>query len=93
MIVCKKNLIIRTSRVFVLIPLSLNVEHLTVLIGKFIGNASLRSMICGRVVGVDVDTSMHLLSNSLVSSSNGTPSGAPSVFSHDISGGSFNNTC
>ena len=82
-----------TSRVLALIPLSLSVEHLTVLIGKSIGKASLRLMICARVVGVGVDTSMHLLSNSFVSSSNGTPSGAPSVFSHDISGGSFNKGC
>lgn len=82
-----------TSRMFVLIPLSFRAEHLTVLIGKFIGKASLRFMICVRVVGVDVDTSIHLLRSSFVSSSKGTPSGAPSVFSHDISGGSFNNAC
>lgn len=82
-----------TSRMFVLIPLSFRAEHLTVLIGKLIGKASLRFMICVRVVGVDVDTSIHLLRSSFVSSSKGTPSGAPSVFSHDISGGSFNNAC
>lgn len=82
-----------TSRMFVLIPLSFRAEHLTVLIGKFIGKASLRFMICVRVVGVDVDTSIHLLRSSFVSSSKGTPSGAPSEFSHDISGGSFNNAC
>jgi hypothetical protein len=28
-----------------------------------------------------------------VSSSKGTPLGEPSVFSHDISGGSFNSAC
>lgn len=76
-----------------LIPLSFKAEHLVVLIGKYIGKASLRLMICARVVGVGTETTRHFLRSSFVSSSNGTPFGAPKVFSHDISGGSFSNAC
>lgn len=74
-----------------LIPLSLKAELLTVLMGKLMGNASLRLMICGKVVSVGAETSMHFLRSSFVSSSTGTPLGAPKLFSHDISGASFSN--
>ena len=74
-------------------PRFLSAEHRAVLIGNGIGNNWLRFINSASVLGRGILVFTQFFKSSFVSSSKGTPPGAPRVFSHDISGGSIIKVC
>lgn len=80
---------IQTSRISLLIPRLFRAKHRGVLIGNAIGKASLCFINSANVICDGMETFRQSRSKFFVSSSKGTPFGAPKVFSHEISGGSL----